>query len=73
MLKDFLIKTKLGEKKIKNISGLQGPDGPKARHSLCNADWPLPGPRLKPSAPAQHDPFYYRAVHGLWVGRHEPG
>jgi hypothetical protein len=69
MLKDFLIKNKIRREKIKikTISGLQaGPTGRRHDTAFVTA-------RVWASPQAQHDPFYYRTVHGPWVGRHEPG
>jgi hypothetical protein len=81
MLKGFLnLKTNLGEKsKNKKAYPSFGPDRRDrpdelmARHDPHNADWAMPRPRLKPSGSAWHDPFHYRVMPGLRVGRHEPG
>jgi hypothetical protein len=59
--KRFLIKNKIMREKakIKNIYGLWVDP---ARHGLCNADWAVSRPHLKPSGPTRPR-----------VGRYEPG
>jgi hypothetical protein len=81
MLKDFLnLKINLGEqntvKKLIRAWSRSGTIGPMGQW-LCNVDWAMSEPHLKPDGPTWYDPFYYRTLHRARAGpplaRYNPG
>jgi hypothetical protein len=74
MLKDFLnLKINLGEqntvKKLIRAWSRSGTIGPMGQW-LCNVDWAMSEPHLKPDGPTWYDPFYYRTLPGSRVERY---